>query len=92
MPKLKIDIITHPAGDHRAILSEYEGGTWNSGESGITLTGVFTTEREVHEEFSKLENLIAKAKAKALKAVDPAEQGVRAAQRVFRKVLKKADP
>lgn len=92
MQRLKIEIIHHHAGDHRAILTEYQLAEWNTGEKGVTLTGTFANAREVEEEFSKIEAIIAKAKAKALRAVDPVEAGVRAAQRTFGKVLEKADP
>ena len=87
MAKLTLDIKAHSVGDFSLVLSEYEGG-----DAGIILTQPFANAAEVREEFSKLEQLIAKAKIKALKAVDPAEQGVKAAQDVFAKVLKKADP
>lgn len=69
MPLLTLQVITHPAGDHRLILSEFEGGEWNTGEKGITLTGVFATESEVHAQFGELERRIARAKKVALAKV-----------------------
>ena len=88
VPNLKLNLKHHQrSGDYSLVIEEYAA----FGDE-IILTGVFGTTQEVHEEFSKLEAAIAKAKAKALRAVDPAEAGVRSAQAVLAKVIAKADP
>jgi hypothetical protein len=86
MPKFNIE--RHNAGDFTLVIDGYTSGT-----DGINLTGAFATAAEVHEEFSKLEQELAKAKQKALRAVsDPEEARVRSGQRTMAQIIGKADP
>lgn len=58
------DLRPHSVGDYSLFLSEY-----TAGDGGIIMTQPFATEQESREEFAKLEQAIAKTKAKALMIV-----------------------
>ena len=72
MTKLKLDLQAHLIGDFSLVLSEYM-----KVDEGILLTHPFRSAHDVEEEFSILETLLAKGKAKALRAVGLAEARVR---------------
>ncbi len=61
---LTLDVVQNSVGDYSLILTEYEA----CGDGPI-LTQPFLDEREVETEFGKLERLLARAKAAALKKV-----------------------
>ena len=85
----KFDIKQHPVGDFTLVMDEYTA----TGDEVINMTGTFSTAAEVHQEFSILEQELAKAKQKALKAVNaPEEAGVRSGQRTISRILGKVDP
>ena len=74
MTKLKVDFQAHVEGDFSLVLTEYM-----KVDEGVLLTRPFATSDEIKSEFHELEQLIADAKKKALKLVDPAEHGVKTA-------------
>jgi hypothetical protein len=77
MKPLTFDLRPHSVGDYSLVLSEY-----TAGDGEILMTQPFATEQECREEFAKLEQVIAKAKTKALKIVSAPDAAIASAVKV----------